>query len=53
MNTHYLKAKQSQAGLAQSLVGCTAPIPGFWCTQGFVCALKATLEGVRFDFKLN
>ena len=27
--------KHSQAGLAQSLVGITAPFPGSWCAQGF------------------
>ena len=43
--------KHSQAGLAQSLVGVTAPFPGCWCPQGFVCALQESLVGVRFDFK--
>ena len=27
--------KHSQAGLAQSFVGCNAPFPVSWCTQGF------------------
>ena len=43
--------KHSQAGLAQSLVGVTAPFPGSWCPQGFVCALQESLVGMRFDFK--
>ena len=35
--------KQSQAGLAQSLVGSLLLPPGFWGTQGFVCALQESL----------
>ena len=31
--------KHSKAGLAQSLVGVTAPFPHLWYTQGFFCAL--------------
>ena len=30
----------SQASLGQSLVGSMFLSPGFWCTQGFVCALR-------------
>ena len=33
--------------------GVTARFPGSWCTQGFVCALWASLTGVRFDLILN
>ena len=43
----------SKADLAQSLVGVTARFPGSWCAQGFVCALRASLAGVRFDLILN
>ena len=43
--------KHSKAGLAQSLVGVTVPFPGSWCTQRFVCALWASLVGLRFDSK--
>ena len=28
-----------------------APFPGSWCTQGFICALQASLVGMKFDFK--
>ena len=42
-----------KAGRAQSLVGVTAPFPGSWCAQGFVCALQASLMDIRFDFKRN
>ena len=45
--------KHSKAVLIQSLVGVTAPFPQSWCTQGFVCALQASLVGMRFDFKCN
>ena len=41
----------TQAGLAQSLVGVTAPSPLFLCAQGFVCTLSASLVGLRFYFK--
>ena len=44
---------QSNAGLAQSLVGVIAPFPQSWCAQGFVCALRASLLGLRFNFKGN
>ena len=37
-----LRAEQ-QAGLAQSLVESLLLSPGFWCTQGFVCALQKSL----------
>ena len=43
--------KHSKAGLAQSLVGVTVLFPGSWCTQSFVCALWASLVGLRFDSK--
>ena len=29
----------TQASLDQSLVGSRLLSPGYWCTQGFVCAL--------------
>ena len=50
--------KQLQACLAQSLVcgggeGVTAPFPGFWCTQGFVCAFQASPESMRFDLNMT
>ena len=45
--------KHLKADLAQSLLGVTALFPGSWCTQGFVCALWASLAGVRFDLILN
>ena len=41
--------RQSQAGLAQSPVEVTASFPGF--AQGLVCALQASLVGMRFEFK--
>ena len=31
--------------------GVTAPLPQSWCMQGFVCALQASLGGMRFDLK--
>ena len=45
--------KHSNAGLARSLMGVIAPFPQSWCTQGFVCALRASLLGLRFNFKCN
>ena len=45
--------KDSKAGLAHSLVEAVAPFPGSWCTQAFVCALRASLKGMRFDFKCD
>ena len=30
----------SQASLIQSLMGALLLSPGFWCAQGFVCALQ-------------
>ena len=45
--------KHSKAGLAQTLVGVTAPFPGSWCAWGFVCTLQASLAGMRFDSKCN
>ena len=45
--------RHSKAGLAQSLVGVTSPFPGSRCAQGFVCALRASLAGMRFDLKRN
>ena len=41
--------KHSKAGLAQSLVGITAPFPGVH--KGFVCALWASLVGMAIDSK--
>ena len=46
-------AKHSKAELAQFLVMATFPFPGFWCTQGSVCVLQASLAGMRLDFKPN
>ena len=43
--------RHSKAGLAQSLVTVTAPFPGSWYTQGFVCVFWTPLAGMRFDFK--
>ena len=43
--------KQSQASLAQSLEEFAAPFLWSWWTQDFVCALQASLAGVRFDSK--
>ena len=43
--------RHSKAGLVQSLVRVTAPFPGSWYTQGFVCVFWAPLAGMRFDFK--
>ena len=34
----------SQASLGQSLVGSLLLSPGFWCTQGSVCALPETIS---------
>ena len=42
-----------QIDLAQSLVEVTAPFPGSWCTQGFVCTLQTFLVCMRFDFKCD
>ena len=36
----------SQASLAQSLVGTLLLSPGFWCAQGFVCALQESVSSV-------
>ena len=33
--------------------GVIAPLPGSWCTQGFICALQASLAGMKFDFKCD
>ena len=33
--------------------GVTVPFPWSCCTQGFVCALQASLAGMRFDFKCS
>ena len=43
--------RHSKAGLAQSPVGVFAPFPWFWCARGFICALWASLAGMRFDIK--
>ena len=45
-------APQSKAGLSQSLMG-SCSFPSSWCAQGFVCALQASLAGMRFDFKCD
>ena len=29
----------------------TVPFLGSWCTQGFICALQASLAGMRIDFQ--
>ena len=39
----------SQASLGQSLV-ITTPFLGFWCTQGFVCALQESVSAVLCKF---
>ena len=36
----------SWASLGQSLVGSLILFPGFWCTQGFVCALHESTSPV-------
>ena len=43
--------KHSKAGLPPSPLVVTAPFPGSWCTQCFVCTLQASLGGMRFDSK--
>ena len=45
--------RQTDAGLAQSLVGVMASFPQSWCTQGFVCALQVSLVCLWFYFKCN
>ena len=45
--------KHSKAELAQFLVMATFPFPVLWCTQGSVCALQASLAGMRLDFTPN
>ena len=40
----------SQTSLSQSLVGSLLLSPGFWCTQGFVCALLESLSPVLCKF---
>ena len=45
--------KHSKAGVAQSPVGRHCSLPSVLCAQGFVCALWASLMGLRFDFKCN
>ena len=40
----------SQASLAQSLVGSLLLLPGSWCTQGFVCALRESVSPVLCKF---
>ena len=40
------------AGIAQSLVGVTAPISMSWCAQGFVCVLRVD-ESEKGGLKLN
>ena len=46
-------SKHSQASAAQSLVGLLLLSPGSQSTEGFVCALQASLAGMRIDFKHN
>ena len=41
----------SKAVLAQSLMEVTASFSVSWCAWGFACALRASLVGMRFDFK--
>ena len=41
---------QSQASLAQSLVGSLLLSPGSWCTQGSVCALQESVFLVLSKF---
>ena len=40
----------SQASLGQCLVGSLLHSPGFWCTQGFVCALQESVSPVLCKF---
>ena len=42
---------QSRSGSVSC--GVTAPLRGSWCIQGFVCALQASLAGMRFDLKCD
>ena len=39
-----------RASLSQSLVGSLLLSPGFWCTQGFVCALQKSVSPVLCKF---
>ena len=41
---------KSQASLGQSLVGSLLLSPGFWCAQGFVCALQEFVSPVQCKF---
>ena len=43
----------SQSHVCLSLLWGPALFPPSWCTQGFVCALQASLAGMRSDFKCN
>ena len=45
--------KHSKAGLAQTLMGVTAPFPESWCAERFICTLQTSLVGMRFDYKCN
>ena len=40
----------SQASLGQSFVRLLLLSPGFWCAQGFVCALQESVSMVLFKF---
>ena len=40
----------SRACLSQSLVGSLLLSPGFWCAQGFVCALQESVSPVLCKF---
>ena len=40
----------SQESLGQSLVGSLLLSPGYWCTQGFVCALQESVSPVLYKF---
>ena len=43
-------AGHSQASLGQCHVGSLLHSPGFWCTQGFVCALQESVSPVLCKF---
>ena len=43
----------SQRQVCLSLLWGPALFPPSWCAQGFVCALQASLAGMRFDFKCD
>ena len=43
--------RHSQTSLDQSLVEALFLSPGFWCTQGFVCALQGSVSPVLWKFR--